>query len=270
MPFRQLGSIRSFEFACFDHPRLVHGVFARHGGVSPGRWRSLNVGSTVGDDLERVEENRRRIFAAAGLDPASIYDVWQIHSAEIEVARAPRQGARVERADAIITNSPDVTLFMRFADCVPVMLFDPVQMAVGIAHAGWLGTVRKTVSAIVKRMCGEFGCQPADLRAGVGPSIGAHHYPVGPEVESAFRESFGAGADQHLQVHNSAVHLDLWSANRVLLEEEGVREIEEAGVCTACHPEDWFSHRREAGRTGRFGALIALKSAGRSLRLERE
>jgi YfiH family protein len=147
---------------------------------------------------------------------------------------------------------------MRFADCVPILLHDPRRHCIGIVHAGWLGTVRQVLRQAVRRMGEQFGSQPSDLRAGIGPSIAAHHYPVGPEVVEALRGSFGASAEAHLSPGPSGTHLDLWSASEQLLREEGVERIEVAGLCTACDTGDWYSHRAERGSTGRFGAIIAL------------
>ncbi len=252
-------STRLYRFTSFSELPVVHGFLTRRGGVSPAPWESLNVGGTVGDDVRRVAENRRRAFAALGRRPESAFDVWQVHSAEVIRARAPRAAEVPPKADAIITDNPQVTLFMRFADCVPILLVDPVRRAAGMAHAGWKGTVRKTVLETVRAMGEAFGSRPEDLHAGIGPSIDAHHYPVGPEVVERFQAAFGDAAPEFLTSTNGSEHLDLWGANRWLLEEAGVKRIELAGICTACHLEDWYSHRGEGGRTGRFGALIGLR-----------
>jgi len=260
MPFRQAGSLRYYQFDALVHPGLVQAVFTRRGGVSPAPWESLNVGGTVGDDRRRVIANRLRCFEALKRDPASLHDVWQVHSADVVQADAPRGEAAPVRADAMISNTPGVTLFMRFADCVPVLLHDPRLGAVGMVHAGWLGTVRKVVQATVRAMAHAFGSQPEDLAAGIGPSIGPDHYPVGDEVVEQVRVAFGRRADELLQVVDGRVRLDLWSANAALLSDEGVTRIEAAGICTACHLEDWYSHRGEHGRTGRFGAMLGLEA----------
>jgi YfiH family protein len=162
------------------------------------------------------------------------------------------------QADIILTDRPGVTLMMRFADCVPVLLHDPIRKVVGIAHAGWMGTVRGAYSAAVDAMQTRFGSSPADIRAGIGPSIGSDHYAVGPDVVARVRQAFGERASSLLVERAGAVHFDLWAANRQALEQAGVMQIEVAGLCTACHTDDWFSHRAERGRTGRFGAIIAL------------
>jgi YfiH family protein len=164
------------------------------------------------------------------------------------------------KADAILTDRPDVTLLMRFADCLPILLHDPLRQVVGIVHAGWLGTVRQVVRRTIDEMQRQFGSHPEDVRAGIGPSIAAHHYPVGQEVVEAFRGSFGSAAEAHLSPGPGGTHLDLWSANEQLLRDMGVTHVETSGLCSACDTDLWFSHRAEDGRTGRFGALIALAS----------
>lgn len=261
MPFHQIDSIRYLTFDLFDALGVSHAVFTRQGGVSPAPWDSLNVGSLVGDQPECVAENRRRSFAALGRSLDSLYDVWQVHSSDVVIAEAPRNGAQHHRADAILTDRPEVTLYMRFADCVPVLLVDPEHHAVGLVHAGWQGTVKKVAAAAVSAMQARYASRPETLLAGIGPSIGPHHYPVGEEVAAQVRVAFGEQAHTLLEAANnqSGVQFDLWSANRLVLEQAGVQQIEISQICTACHPEDWYSHRGEHGRTGRFGALIALQ-----------
>lgn len=258
MPFREANGLRLFTLDSLSIPGVVHAVFTRRGGVSPDPWASLNLGGTVGDERPRVLENKRRALQAVGRSAESLYEVWQVHSADVVHASAPRGDEALRQADAIITDSAAITLLMRFADCVPLFLIDPRRHAIGLAHAGWLGTVRKTAHHTVQAMERAFGSRPSDLLAGIGPSIGPHHYPVGPEVVTAVRQAFGGNAEELLTAENGSVHLDLWKANQRLLVEAGVETIEVAGVCTACHPEDWYSHRGEAGKTGRFGGLLAL------------
>jgi polyphenol oxidase len=260
MSFSNNNGVRYYSFDIFPRT-LKQAVFTRQGGVSPAPWHSLNVGGTVGDDATRVRENRARSFAALDRSFDSLFDVWQVHSADVVYADAPRP-ANVDhhKADVILTDKPAVTLYMRFADCVPILLYDQKKGVVGIAHAGWLGTVRGTSAAAVHAMIGHYGSRPADIMAAIGPSIGADHYEVGPDVVSQVEQSFGRDAKRLIEVRAGKTYLDLWAANRLQLEKSGVERIEIAGVCTACHLEDWFSHRAEKGKTGRFGALIALQS----------
>jgi len=264
MPFYQPDSVRYYRFSLLEEAGVTHAIFTRQGGVSQAPWASLNVGATVGDNPEHVLENRRRSFQTLGKSLDSLYDVWQVHSREVVCARRPRHPGELHlRADAILTDQPGVTLYMRFADCVPILLFDAQRQVVGLVHAGWQGTVLQIAASAVEAMQANYGCLPGHIRAGIGPSIAAHHYEVGPEVVTKVQETFGAAAADLLAPAEhpnggAGLQLDLWQANRLVLEQAGVREIEVAGLCTACHLEDWYSHRGEKGRTGRFGALIAL------------
>ena len=170
-------------------------MFTRQGGVSPQPWAALNVGGTVGDDPQRVLENRQRTFHALGLELESLYDVWQVHGTQVVCADAPRPAEQAHlRADAILTDRPGVTLFMRFADCVPVFLYDPTRKVIGLVHAGWKGTVQRAAAEAVAVMEAQYGSRADDILAAIGPSIGAHHYEVGAEVSSLVRQVFGADA----------------------------------------------------------------------------
>ncbi len=260
MPFHSNNGIRYFTFDIFAE-NVIHAVFTRQGGLSPEPWHSLNLGGGVGDERQRVRENRFRAFQAIGRDPFSMFDVWQVHSADVVVANAPHphfNNPPEFKADAIITDNPAVTLFMRFADCTPILLCDPKKKAVGIVHAGWVGTVKKAVGEAVKTMQAAYASNPADILAAIGPSIGPDHYEVGPDVIEKAHLAFGRDADALFHNHAGRAHFDLWAANRLTLRQAGVGQIEVAGLCTACHPQDWYSHRAQKGKTGRFGALIAL------------
>ena len=260
MAFVNRGGVRYFTFESLGAQDIIHGVMTRHGGVSPHPWSSLNLGGTVGDERANVIENRRRIFDSLDLPVESIFDSWQVHGTHVICAARPRPlDSPHERADAILTNQKGITLFMRFADCVPIFLYDPVQKVIGVVHAGWRGTVDCVSAEAVKQMREQYGVRPEDIIAAIGPSICADHYEVGQEVVAAARNAFGVDAERFLFQRNGSIHLDLWQANRFTLEQNGVRQVEIAGLCTRCHMEDWYSHRGEHGKTGRFGALLALK-----------
>ena len=258
MPFQTISEICYYQFGQFD-TSICHAFFTRKGGFSPEPWATLNMGGTVGDEKKRVQENRKRGLAAVGREAASVYDVWQVHGIEVAVAESPRLPETPHlQADVILTDKPGITLMMRFADCVPIMLHDPVRKVVGIVHAGWVGTVLGCVRYAVAAMENHFGSNPADIKAAIGPSIGPDHYEVGPDVVSQVHNAFGTSTSDLISVQKGRTYFDLWAANHKLLEESGVRKIELAGLCTACHVGDWYSHRAEKGRTGRFGAIIAL------------
>ncbi len=260
MPFHQPDSIRYYTFDSFDDANIKHAVFTRRGGISPEPWASLNVGGLRGDEPDRVYQNRVLAFRTVDRAPESVYDVWQVHSADVIFTTGRRPASvRHRKADAILTDRPEVTLFMRFGDCVPILLHDPVRRVVGIAHAGWTGTVNGIVTETVRTMQSVYGSNSEDILAGIGPSIAMHHYEVGPEVVEQVESAFGQEAKELLLQNGESTHFDLWRANQILLEKVGVRNIEISGLCTACDLQDWYSHRAEMGKTGRFGALIALE-----------
>jgi YfiH family protein len=237
---------------------LVHGVFTRLGGVSAPPFDSLNTSISVGDDQANVEANRRAMYAAFGIPPEHVRTVWQVHSADVVVINGKQpQAWPPPQADIIITQQPGLGLTMRFADCVPMLLYDPTRRVIGMAHAGWRGTVQHVGQVAVQAMHDAFGCDPAGIIAGIGPSIGPCCYEVGPEVVAEVAAAFG-GADGLVASRPGGVtHLDLWAANRRALRQAGVERVEVAGLCTACRHDEFFSHRAE-GMTGRFGALAGL------------
>ena len=160
-------------------------------------------------------------------------------------------------SDALVTAAPAVPLLMRFGDCAPVLLFDPVRRAVGMAHAGWRGVVAGVVGATVQTMTERLGCDPAATWAGVGPTIGPCCYEVGSEVAVAVEAACPPGADV-VRAVNGRTHLDLPAAVRAQLRAAGVEQVEDACLCTACRVDEFFSHRADRGRTGRFGVVMGL------------
>ena len=263
MPLKQRGGVLYFVFDQLAAHSLTHGVFGRRGGVSTGHFSALNVGLTVGDAPENVAQNRQISFNTLDRPIESLSDSWLVHGTTVHIYDRPRplEQESPVKADIILTDNPEVSLFMRFADCVPILLYDPVKRVIGLAHAGWRGTVDKVGQVAVEAMQARYGSQPGDILAGIGPSIGPERYEIGPEVVEQVRTSFGDHANRLLPRYNQSHHFDLWAANRLVLETAGVRteQIEVAEICTATHKEDWFSHRADEGKTGRFGALLALE-----------
>ena len=260
MAFVTKDGLKYYVFDIFDRNKLVHGIFTRHGGVSQSYYHSLNLGGNNGDPRENVIENRSRLFNVIGKEVESLFDVWQVHSSEIVSTNSPRPlDAEHLKADSILTNVPGITLFMRFGDCVPILLHDPVKNVISLIHAGWPGTVLKIVKHTVEKMRLNYGCNPANIVAGIGPSIGPDHYEIRQDVSAKFEESFGVDSDFILEKREKKIYLNLWKANSLLLEQSGVKNIQISGICTACNVGDWFSHRAEKGKTGRFGAVISLR-----------
>ncbi|HET8706943.1 MAG TPA: peptidoglycan editing factor PgeF [Pseudomonadales bacterium] len=259
MQRHDVGALRYYSFKLFDDYKIVHGIFTRRGGVSAPPWSSLNLGGTVGDDRDNVIENRKRIFEVFDRPVASIYDSWQVHGTEVICTREPRPlDGLHQKADAILSDSPDITLFMRFADCVPIFLYDPTKKVGGVVHAGWRGTVDGVAAEAVKTMKANYGSRPEEILAGIGPSICVDHYEIGkdPSLVSRIKDVFNHHASQVLKNVNGSTHFNLQQANQIVLEAVGVRQVEQAGLCTYGQMDEWYSHRAEHGKTGRFGALL--------------
>lgn len=252
--------LKYYSFSSLDTLGIKNGIFTRLGGVSPSPWDSLNLGGTVGDSRENVVENRSRLFSAFGSPVPSLFDVWQVHGNTVKITDSPRDlSTPHERADAIATDKPGITLFMRFADCVPILLVDPNKKAIAIIHAGWIGTVNKILQSAIRILQNKFGSMPADIVAGIGPSIGPDHYEVGSEVSRRVAAEFQENVSDLITHREGKQYFDLWKANEILLRQSGVTSIEQAHICTACNTHDWYSHRAEKGKTGRFAALIKIE-----------
>lgn len=249
-----------YQFDQWQTAPVQHGVFTRHGGVSTGAFDSLNVGGMIGDDQAAVQENCRRAYAALGYQPEQVCTVWQVHGADVVMVNEPAQQRKWQaQADGMITNRTDIALSMRFADCVPVLFYDPAHHAIGASHAGWRGTVSGVVLSVLEAMHTTYGTNPEVVQAAIGPSIGPDRYQVGEEVVDAVRERFATtdGLIKRDEADGTA-YLNLWEANRRLLEMAGVKHIEVAEICTATHTDEFYSHRAENGKTGRFATVIGL------------
>jgi YfiH family protein len=257
--FERAGALPVYRFDRWDDASLVHAILTRLGGVSLSPFATLNLSQVVGDDPAAVVANYERVCGALGIRRAQMATCYQIHSADVLVVAAADGGRLVGQGDAMVTDQPGVYLSMRFADCTPLLLHDPVRRAVGIAHAGWRGTLKNVAGAVVRAMVERLGCLPGDITAVVGPAIGPCCYQVGGEVIQAAEAAY-ADAAELLQPHDDGRHyFDLWEANRRQLVEAGVGHVAVARLCTACRTDHFFSHRAEQGQTGRFGVVIGYR-----------
>jgi hypothetical protein len=239
-------------------PGFRHAVITRLGGVSSPPYGTLNLGGTVGDDAADVAANHRRLFAALAISERQVVSPHQVHGARIAEV-GPRDGGRVIPAtDALITQAPGVALLLRFADCVPVLFYDPVKKVAGLAHAGWRGVAAGVAPITVQAMVRRYGTRPEDVWVGVGPAIGLDHYVVGVEVVDAVQATLPADASVASQSEGTWT-LDLPGAVRAQLQAIGVARVELSHICTGCRTDEWYSHRVEEGRTGRFGVLAMLE-----------
>ena len=237
---------------------LVHAISTRHGGVSPAPFDTLNLSTAVGDVEANAHENLARLHHTLDRDPRATVDAKQAQADQVAMITARERGTRIANVDALITNQPGVNLLLRFADCVPILFYDPAHHAIGIAHAGWRGTVMKIATNTVNALRDAFGTRPRYLIVGIAPSICPCCYRVGDDVIARVRDAF-ANADELLIAQNGAIHFDLWQANASQLRALGVEQIEIAQICTAHRTDDFFSWRAEKGNTGRFGAVIGIR-----------
>ena len=265
--------LRVYRFQTLPDERVDVLVSTRIGGVSTGRYASLNLGLRVDDDPAAVVANRRRLFGAYALPLERSAWCRQIHRDDVTVVDAETLGAAGQRGafredniiadtDALVTDLIGVPLCVTLADCVPVIIYDPLRHVLGVAHAGWGGTVARITSTTVGIMAERFGSTPGDLCAAVGPSIAPEHYEVGDNVITAARAAYGDGASRLLTIRDDGkAQFDLWTANVMDLEAAGVpaSAIEVAAISTAGALNEFYSHRAEPPQTGRMIAAAMLR-----------
>lgn len=260
----------AFRFASFQHQSLIHGMSGRRPG-SPARGDVAFAKDTI---FAEIAESRQTFLAELGVADDALTLGRQTHGANVAVVRDEDRGRGrppdfdgFPETDALITASRAVALGVIVADCTPILLYDPRLHVLGLAHAGWRGTVGQIAARTVATMEREFGSRAADLLAGVGPSIGSCCYEVGDEVIDAWNGAAMSGGERAVIARHPRPHFDLWEANRLSLAAAGVpdSQIELSGVCTRCRGDQFFSHRafmageRERGRMIMVAQLAPLE-----------
>ena len=244
-----------------------HGFSTRAGGVSEDYFAELNLKFGNGDTDAHVMENYRRLADAFGIRPDAFVFTDQTHTTNVRIVTKADAGAGLTRPqdrrgiDGLVTNEPGVMLSAFFADCVPLLFADPVHRAIGVAHSGWRGTVGRMGAEMIRVMRQQYHTDPGDLICAVGPSICQSCYEVGEDVAEAFRTEFSGRQQSILKEKGGGKYLlDLWEANRIVLEEAGVPadRITVTDLCTCCHPKLLFSHRASHGKRGNLGAFLML------------
>ncbi|HIY61977.1 MAG TPA: peptidoglycan editing factor PgeF [Candidatus Mediterraneibacter stercoripullorum] len=264
------GETPYLEYPLFRNTGIVrHGFSTRLGGVSQGCWSSLNLSFDRGDDPEAVRENFRRIGAAIGVKPEDMVLSRQTHTTNVRVMTEQDRGKGMTRerdytdVDGMITNVPGLCLVTSYADCVPLYFVDPVRKAIGLSHSGWRGTVGKIGKETVRLMEKEFGSDPSDILAAVGPSVCMDCYEVSEDVIRKVREAFDEELWPELfyEKPDGKYQLDLWKANESIFLESGIlpEHIAVTNVCTHCNSQILYSHRTSGNRRGNLCAFLALK-----------
>ncbi|MBD3185078.1 peptidoglycan editing factor PgeF [Candidatus Poribacteria bacterium] len=234
-------------------------ISTRIGGVSQKPYHSLNLSYHVGDDPEAVNENRERFSEAIGFDLDSLVIAQQVHGDKVSVVDNSKAGCgafthknAIPGADAMITRSKKLTLGILTADCVPIMIADPVEDTFGIAHAGWRGTLHSIGAKTVIKMQNEFAIKPKNCIVILGPAIRPCCYSVGEDLVKHFIQEFGS------EVCVSGNNLDLHKALEIQLVKAGIQKenIFIESLCTSCNTDLLYSHRAENGHTGRIMSII--------------
>ena len=253
----------------FAYESIGHFVSTRSGGHGLPPYDSLNLSFNVGDDAEKVLKNRQLLAGALGIPLTSLTTAKQIHDSHVEVVTGETRGmgctdytGAISATDAMVTNVPNTCLMILVADCVPILFHDSSKGAIGVAHAGWRGTLKLIAKKTVRALQEHFGCLPQDIAVGIGPSIGPCCYEVGGEVVDEIEQVGTSGPDYITnRSQDGRRHFDLWGANLTQLVETGIPEenIETSRICTLHHPTSLFSYRHAKGETGRFGAGIFIR-----------
>lgn len=269
--FRVVGEdVPYLEYPMLAETGIVkHGFSTRLGGVSKGYFSTMNLSFTRGDNEADVRENFRRITAAIGVDCENLVFSQQTHTTNVRVVKEEDRGIGFTRkleytdVDGLVTNVPGICLVTFYADCVPLYFVDPVKKAIGLSHSGWRGTVGKIGKVTVEMMQKEYGSDPKDIIAAVGPSICQDCYEVSEDVIEQFQKNFKEADWPQLfyKKENGKYQLNLWKANELIFREAGIlpEHIAVTNVCTHCNSDVLYSHRRTGNQRGNLAAFLALK-----------
>lgn len=267
---RNVKGVEYLVYPLIEKSNIVnHGFSTRLGGVSEGVCSTMNLSFARGDREEAVQENFRRMAAALGVRMQDMVFSKQTHTTNVRVVTEEDRGKGIvkpldyEDVDGLVTNVPGLCLTTFYADCVPLFFVDPVHKAVGLSHSGWRGTVGRIGEETVKTMTSEYGTNPGDVIAAVGPSICQDCYEVSEDVIDRFRANFEKQywEDLFYEKENGKFQLNLWKANEIIFQEAGIKKENMAitNVCTCCNPEVFFSHRASKGKRGNLAAFLAIR-----------
>lgn len=253
----------TLEYFIGEGIAVPHCFTTRLGGVSTGHLASMNIGMHRGDDPKNVEENYRILGQAIGFDPKNAVLAHQVHSDTVrKVTAADCRGLdhhAYPECDALITNDPGTALVVFTADCTPILLCDPVTGAVGAVHAGWRSTAADIAGKTVHAMVREFGCDPGNIRAAIGPNIGQCCFETDGNVPDAMIAAFGQEVQPFIHQACPKYYLNLKKINALALQRCGIIHIEISQNCTMCEHERFWSHRYTHGERGSQGAIIVCK-----------
>lgn len=258
--WRSHGTVRVLSCRPLEEAGFVNGFSTRLGGVSPFPAGDLNLAGFNEDSAENIYENRRRFLAAFPGDP-KLATVWQVHGNAVKAVRTTAEIAESdEKYDAVGSNLTGILAGVKTADCVPVLLGDPVSGSFAAVHAGWRGTVQSIVQKAIETLKSEFAAEPKNIVAAIGPAACGRRYEVGADVINEFAANF-ADADKYFHpTREGHALVDLHTANRDQLVRAGVAEsnIYVSSLCTMERPDLFFSYRLEKQKLGKTGRLMSV------------
>ena len=251
------------EYLTAEGISVPHCFTTRFGGVSTGIFDSMNIAIKEGESEENVRRNISILAHAIGFDPDHLVTTRQTHS---DIVRVVTKQDHIDifhrdypECDGLVTGEPGTALMIYTADCTPLLFHDPVTGAVGAAHAGWKGTVKAIGAKTVEAMAANFGCDPKNIRAAIGPNIGQCHFETDADVPEALIAAFGPQVEEFIRKSGEKYYVDLKAVNALVLRAAGVEHIEISESCTVCAHHRFWSHRYTKGQRGSQGALIVCK-----------
>ena len=253
----------TLEYLVSDGIGTAHCFTTRRGGVSTGSLDSLNLGIHRGDTMENIRENYGILARALGIPKENMVLTMQVHSDIVRtVTKADHAGFDTHdypNCDALITSDPGTALVVFAADCTPILLWDSITGAVGAIHAGWRGTAANIAGKTVAKMAAEFGCQPGNLRAAIGPNIGHCCFQTDGEVPQALLEAYGPEIAPMIRAEHGKFYPDLKKINALALTRAGVPVVDISTDCTVCQNTRFWSHRVHGALRGSQGAIIVCQ-----------
>lgn len=263
---RESQGIRYYTCCAFESvPHLHHGFSTRRGGAPDLNESSLNLSNSVWDSPARVSENRRRFLSVLHLEDAPLITLRQVHSNRVHIIEDISSQWNKSDGDALATQVENIALAVQVADCLPVLIADPMKNAVAAVHSGWKGTLSHVLLQTIREMEKAFNSDPSTLLIAIGPGIRACCFEVGREVADLFDEAYpGCCSANSANGHPGKFLLDLGKALDIQMNLAGIRpeHRHDLGACTRCNPNEFFSYRAEGHAAGRMMAVIGLSNSG--------
>lgn len=264
-----INGIHDFKYITFPsfekHTDLLHCFTTRKGGVSNGSFESMNIGFSTGDSYENVKRNIEMMAEKLNINVDDIVQTNQSHTNTIKYVTEEHKGkvfteSPFKDVDGIYTDKRNLALMSFHADCTSVFLYDPVKKVIGLAHAGWKGTLLNIAGKMVKAFMNDFGSDPKDIITAIGPSLGQCCFEVDKDVADLFLAE-NKEFKSYMEIKGSKYHFNLWEINKYWLIKEGIKEenIENSELCTKCNNDLFFSHRGQGGKRGLLAGILMMK-----------